>query len=123
MAVGVPGNLLTKSVAEGLKHLTHANEAERLRLAVAGAREAVFDWTIGDDMVVWDGAHGVLAGHVDVSRLQTGKGFCGWMSEASREKLLMLINEKNPPDPAVELEFETGSLPSEWFELRAIRLE
>ena len=120
--LGVQGTLLPKTIGNGLKGLVQANEAERLRLAVAGARQAIFDWTIADDMVVWDGAHAVLAGHVDIARLHTGKGLCGWMSEKGREKLLGLVNEHNPPEPGFELEFETASLPSEWFELRAVRL-
>ena len=120
--MGVQANLLQRTFKDGLKNLVHANEAERLRLAVAGAREAVFDWTIGNDTIVWEGAHAVLAGHVDPARLHTGKGLCGWLSEAGREKLLARVGEQSPADPSFELELETASLPSEWFEIRAVRL-
>ncbi len=115
-------NLLQRTFRDNLKTLVHANDAERLRLAVAGAREAVFDWTMSDDNIIWEGAHAVLAGHVEPARLHSGKGLCGWLSEAGREKLLAFVNEQAPADAAFELELETASLPSEWFELRAIRL-
>lgn len=117
------GSLLQKTFKDSLKNLAHTNEAERLRLAVAGAREAAFDWTIADDHIVWEGADSVLEGCVDPVHLQTGKGLSNWMNESAREKLLALVNEHAPANPMFEMEFETGSsFPSEWFEIRAVRL-
>jgi hypothetical protein len=38
-----------------VRSLSQRHDAERLRLAFAGARAAAFDWTTADDHIVWDG--------------------------------------------------------------------
>ena len=50
------GQTLPKKPSESIRTLAAAHDAERLRLAAAGAREAVFDWTMADDRITWDGA-------------------------------------------------------------------
>jgi hypothetical protein len=52
---------LPKKPVDGMRALAAAQDVERLRLAMTGAGEAAFDWTIGDDRIVWDGATETLA--------------------------------------------------------------
>jgi diguanylate cyclase (GGDEF)-like protein len=83
-----------------------------------GAGAAVFDWTIADDRIVWDGAQ-----HVIERRLQTGQEFLGWLGEM-RNKFLALIDETSPIEPAFTLEIETRSTGArEWYELSGVRVQ
>jgi len=103
--------------------LGQANEAERLRLAFIGAGEAVFDWFIADDRIMWDGADLVLHHHPDPSRLESGQAFRAWLSPSARGELLSFVDESSPADPVFTLEFATGSGDAtEWYEIRALRM-
>src|SRR6185437_12765353 len=73
--------------AATVRSLSQRHDAERLRLALAGARAATFDWTIADDHVVWDGATDILSMHPDSDRLQSGETFRTWMNPEGRQKL------------------------------------
>jgi PAS domain-containing protein len=106
-----------------LQALERASDAERLRLALTGAGEAAFDWTLGDDHMHWDGAELLLRCHPDPERLQSGEVFCQWLNPSARGRLLSLIEERSPADPNFVLEFEvTTPDRREWFELRAVRV-
>ena len=113
---------LQQAFDNGLKSLGQASDAERLRLALTGAGEAVFDWTIADDRIVWDGAHFTLRNHPDPARLESGQVFRAWLTPDARGRLLSFIDEPSPLDPAIAIEFEivTGDA-REWFEMRAVR--
>ncbi len=74
-----------------VRSLSQRHDAERLRLALAGARAATFDWTIADDHVVWDGATEILSMHPDADRLQKGEVFRAWMNPEGRQKLATVI--------------------------------
>src|SRR5581483_4354345 len=84
---------LTDTAAASLGKLAAAQNFERLQLALAGAREAAFDWTIFDDRIVWDGAADLLSMHHNPERLASGEFFRAWMSEAGRAKLQALTED------------------------------
>ena len=103
--------------------LAEAEEAERLRLAITGAGEAAFDWTLGDDRIVWDGATDILSLHSDPDRLQGGDALRSWMNQAGRDRLDAIVREPALQDVPFEVEFEAASaMGAVWFELRGIRI-
>jgi len=119
----VHGQALQRKLRKGLNGLAQASEAERLRLAVLGAKEAVFDWTLSDDRIVWDGAPGFLELHPRPERLRSGAALLAWMNTKSREVLCALIDETEIDDPAFALEFPvTTREGSAFVEMRAVRL-
>ena len=100
-----------------LEALSRTSDTERLRLALMGVRAAVFEWTIADDRIVWDGAQ-----HVVETRLNSGQEFLVWLGEM-RNKFLSLIDESSPADPGFSLEIETHAAGArEWYELSAVRI-
>ncbi len=116
------GRLLQQAFDDSLRALGQTSGAERLRLALAGAGEAVFDWTIADDRIVWDGAEFTLRNHPDPARLESGQAFRAWLPPDARGRLISCIDEAPPLDPAVAIEFEIVTADSrEWFEMRAVR--
>jgi diguanylate cyclase (GGDEF)-like protein len=121
--VGVRGQRLKDNVQAGLRVLEGTAEAERLRLALLGAGEAAFDWTIADDRIVWSGARLLRSYHPDADEWNSGKRFCEWLIPHARDKLLALIEERSPAEPAFTLEFETITAERRaWFELRGTRI-
>ncbi len=119
----VQGQTLPKKPSESIRSLAAAHDAERLRLAVAGAREAVFDWTMADDRVVWDGAIEMLEGHADIDRLKRGESLRQWMGETGRKHLALVLSDASPQETSFEIEFEGASaMGASWFEMRGIRL-
>ena len=114
---------LSKKATEGLKALGQASDTERFRLALGGAAVAVFDWTLADDRVAWDGASAMLRHHPDPEMLQSGQAFRFWLNAGSRAQFDALLAETSPADPVFTLEFETMSPgAAEWFELIAVRV-
>src|SRR3954451_23051212 len=78
---------------ERLRKLTTAHRAGRLQLALAGAREAAFDWTLADDQIAWDGAHQLLSVNRDPEQLAGGEHLRAWMGEAGRETLRAVTDQ------------------------------
>ena len=114
---------LPKKPVDGIRALAAAQEVDRLRLAVAAAREIVFDWTMQDDRIAWDGDHEILSLHADPNRLHRGDGFCRWMSPAGREQLLAVVNDVSAQDSSFDIEFEAASaMGSVVFEMRGVRV-
>lgn len=114
---------LPKKPVDGIRALAAAQEVDRLRLAVAAAREIVFDWTIQDDRIAWDGDHEILSLHADPNRLHRGDGFCRWMGPSGRERLLAVVNDMALQDSAFDIEFEAASaMGSVIFEMRGVRV-
>ncbi len=112
---------LPKKPVDGIRALAAAQDVERLRLAVAGAREAAFDWTMPDDRIAWDGDFDVLSQHTDPGRLQRGDSFRAWMGEKGRNALSNALERLNNKDTAFEFEFETVSpMGAVWFEMRGV---
>jgi len=118
----VRGESSAKSGPEQLLALAKVDEAERLRLAFLGAREAAFDWTLPDDRLAWLVAAPFPEGVFDPLRFQSGEDFRTWLSPAARAELATHLSQPAPLDPAFTIEFESyATRPSEWFELRAVR--
>jgi diguanylate cyclase (GGDEF)-like protein len=121
--MGVRGQRLKETLHVGLRSLEETSDAERLRLALSGAGEAAFDWTMADDHLVWHGAEALLRHHADARGWQSGDQFCRWLNPAIRGKLLSLVEERSPADPSFKLEFESPHAERrEWFELRGVRI-
>jgi diguanylate cyclase (GGDEF)-like protein len=119
----VQNQTLPRKPVESVRALAAAHDAERLRLAVTGAGEAVFDWSIADDRIAWDGATEILIQHADASRLQRGESFRGWMGHAGREKLRAMLEDTTLKDTVFEIEFEAASpMGTVWFEMRGLRI-
>ena len=114
--------MVPKQPADGIRALAAVHDAERLRLAVAGARMMAFDWTLRDDRISWDGADEILAFHSEPDRLRRGEFFRAWMSAAGREQLQAFVENHSEKDYVFELEFEASSaMGSVWFEMRGVR--
>jgi diguanylate cyclase (GGDEF)-like protein len=117
------GQTLPKKPVDGMVALAASHDAERLRLAIAGAREAIFDWTIGDDRIAWDGDVDMLASHAEVDRLKRGDVFRIWMGEAGRKQLEIVLNDTAAKETTFDIEFEASSaMGSVWFEMRGLRV-
>ncbi len=114
---------LQKKPVRGLESLSAVEDAERLRLALAGARQAIFDWTLSDDRIVWDGASEILSLHSAPERLQLGEHFRAWLCAEGREKLDAIVNRPLRGETGFELDFEvTSALGATWFEMSGVRL-
>ena len=114
---------LPKKPVDGIRALAAAQEVDRLRLAVAAARQIAFDWTLVDDRIAWDGDHEILSLHTDPNRLYRGDGFRRWMSPAGRERLMEILTDTTPQDTSFELEFEAASAMGQVaFEMRGVRV-
>jgi diguanylate cyclase (GGDEF)-like protein len=94
-----------------------------MRLALRGANFAVFDWTIPESTLVWDGAESVLVGIPEPQRLTTAEGFRAFLGPDAGSKLQRFLDDSNAEDDDFKVEFETpGETQREWFELRAVKL-
>ncbi|MBI3675633.1 MAG: bifunctional diguanylate cyclase/phosphodiesterase [Proteobacteria bacterium] len=108
---------------DGIRALVAAQESERLRLALAGANLATFDWTIPDDRISWDGSTDTLSAHIDPDRLKRGERFKTWMSGAGREQLSRILEDCVLKDSAFAIEFEAASpMGTVWFEMCGVRM-
>jgi diguanylate cyclase (GGDEF)-like protein len=109
--------------ADSIGALSQRQDAERLRLALAAARSAAFDWAIGSDVIIWDAARELLSEHINPSRLETGTALRGWMSPDGRNRLDAMLNSSVQGDFSFDIEFEAASaLGTLWFVLRGTRL-
>jgi diguanylate cyclase (GGDEF)-like protein len=119
----VVSQTLLKKPVDGIRSLASERDLERLRLAVTGANEIVFDWTLGDDRVAWDGGVEILSLHTSVDRLQRGEQLRNWMSPAGREILDRILHERAHEDTTFDCVFETASaMGAVWFEMRGVRI-
>jgi diguanylate cyclase (GGDEF)-like protein len=123
MGVVVQGPAIQRALKNRLELLGQSAEAERLRLALLGARIAAFDWTLGDDRIRWDGSDATMPEFAELERLGTGQSFCAWLSPETRTELLTMMKARVVDDHNVRLEFEalTKTQPK-WFELCAVRV-
>ena len=114
---------LQKKPADGLRALASEHDVERLRLAIIGANEIAFDWTLGDDRISWDGGIEILRLHADARRLQRGEHLRQWISPIGREQLERIVQERALDDTTFDCEFEVASaLGAVWFEMRGVRI-
>ena len=119
----VRGYIIQTALKNRLEAFGQTTDAERLRLALIGARAAVFDWTLADDQVHWDGAQTAFPDHFDLDRLNSGHGFRAWLGPVARGRLLAFIDEPSLEEPVFRIEFEAFTKTArEWFELCAVRV-
>ncbi|HYM18704.1 MAG TPA: bifunctional diguanylate cyclase/phosphodiesterase [Micropepsaceae bacterium] len=117
------GQVVQQSLKNRLEELGASEHVERLRLGLMAARQAMFDWTIADDRIRWDGMDAVLKGKSEPERLATGQAFRAWLGPHARAKLLAFLEDSNALESAITVEFEALSLSQrEWFELSALRM-
>jgi diguanylate cyclase (GGDEF)-like protein len=113
---------LQKKPAERVASLRSAQEAERLQLAVTGAGIVAFNWTLGDDRIVWDGAREILPPQI-VGDHSNGRSLLSLMSNEGRNKLAAVIDsrarETTHFDIDIELAFALGSM---WFVMLGVRV-
>ena len=114
---------IQQAFKDRLESLTQVNDAERLRLALLGARAAVFDWTVADDRIHWEGAEAALSYQPELKRLNSGHAFRAWLGPQARGRLLAFVDELSPSDPAFAMEFEAVTQSAQiWFEIAAVRI-
>ena len=117
------GQALSRKPIDGLQALAAAEDSERLRIAIAGAGEAAFDWTVADDRIEWIGATDILPLHVGKERLARGETLRMWLGQAGRHRIDALLHQRSQDDMFFEIEFEASSaMGAVWFELRGVRI-
>ncbi|HEX4533834.1 MAG TPA: EAL domain-containing protein, partial [Rhizomicrobium sp.] len=119
----VQNQMLQKKHAEGMHALAQQHDVERLRLALAGARRAVFDWTLSDDRIVWESASEIFSLHPNRARLECGEGLRAWIGTEGRARLADVVGSRSSQDTLFELEFEVASaMGAGWLEMRGLRM-
>jgi hypothetical protein len=100
---------LQKKQAQHLAGLTAAQDADRLRLAARASGVAIFDWSVADDTVVWEGAIEMFPYHGDQERLKSGRTFLGWLSPESRNAIAALLENRSHRQSTFDLDLEANS--------------
>jgi len=118
----VRGKSIKHALKDRLEALGQSTDAERLRLALIGAKASAFDWTIDDDQIHWDGGPAALRHHPELERLTSGDALQAWLGPHAMGRLLGLIDEVSPADSSFTVEFEAAIKASrEWFEISGVR--
>jgi diguanylate cyclase (GGDEF)-like protein len=114
---------LQKKPVDGVRALAATHDLDRLRLAIAGAGVAIFDWTIADDRIAWDGTTEILSAHSDPDRLWRGESFRNWLGTEGRERLNGVLQKQSLSDTTFDFEFEVASaMGAVWYEMRGVRI-
>lgn len=109
--------------AQQLAGLIAAQDADRLRFAARASGIAMFDWTVADDAIVWDGAIDIFPFHHDPDRLKRGHFFLKWLSSDSRNAVTALLESCSPRTSTFELDLEASSaLGSVWLTFVGARI-
>jgi diguanylate cyclase (GGDEF)-like protein len=109
--------------AQQLAGLSAAQDADRLRFAALASGVAMFDWTVADDAIVWDGAIDIFPYHHDAERLRRGRFFLKWLSADSRNAVTALLESRSPRPSTFELDLEASSaLGSVWLTFVGARI-
>ena len=119
----VQGQSIQRAFKDRLEAFGQTADAERLRLALIGAKAAVFDWTMADDQIRWDGTQSALPQHPELERLNSGHAFRAWLGPLARGRFLAFIDEPSPADPVFRIEVESLTKTArKWFEIGAVRI-
>lgn len=109
--------------AQQLAGLAAAQDADRLRFAARASGIAMFDWTVADDAIVWDGAIDIFPFYHDPDRLRRGRFFLKWLSSDSRNAVTALLESRSPRPSTFELDLEASSaLGSIWLTFVGARI-
>ena len=107
MVVMVLSELRVLRTSNDVRSLSQRHDAERLRLALAGARAVTFDWTIADDRIVWDGATEFFACIPTPIACAAAKCSApGWARQAASNWRSVHRSDASQKDSAFEIEFE-----------------
>jgi len=114
---------LQKKQAENVAPLREAQDAKRLELAVTGAGIAAFNWTIADDVIVWDGARDVLPPQAVAGKINRGKALLAVMSANGRSQFATLIASNARETVAFDFDVELATaLGSMWYVILGVRI-
>ena len=100
---------LQKKPGEPIATLRTVQEAERLKLAVAGSGAVAFDWTVADDHITWAGAIDALPPQITSGDGSLGRQFLAAMDSEGRRRLNDLINARGRDTDSFEVEAELSS--------------
>jgi diguanylate cyclase (GGDEF)-like protein len=113
---------LHKKPAESVAPLRGAQDAKRMQLAVTAAGVVAFNWTVADDVIVWDGAHDILPHQIVSGKINRGKTLLGLTNPEGRNKLLALLENRTRETAFFNLEIELATaMGSVWFALSGER--
>jgi len=102
---------------------TIAEEIATLKTAVIAASAAVFEWTLADDSIIWEGALDILPGPSIPGYLDSGRALLELLSPQSRNKLTGILEGEATGGDSFKLEIEMASaLGSLWYNLSAMRI-
>ena len=114
---------LQKKPAESVAPLRVAQDAKRLQLAVTGAGIVAFNWTVADDVIVWDGARDILPHQIVSGKTNHGKTLLGLMSSEGRNKLSALFENRARETVSFEIDIELATaIGSVWFVMLGVRI-
>lgn len=107
---------LQKKPGEPIASLRSVQDAERLTLAVTGAGIAAFNWTVADDIILWDGAADLIPPQAARSGVSSGSKFLAVMDNEARRRFGHLIDSRTREQLPIDIDFEMSSpLGSVWF--------
>lgn len=113
---------LQKKPGEPLHSLRTVQDTERLKLAVTGAGTLLFDWTVSDDSIVWDGAVDQLPPQL-AGNGSYGRQFLAAVDADSRRRFTELLNSRSKEQTSFEVEAELPSaMGTVWFVLLGSRI-
>ena len=119
----VLNRMLQKKPEERLASLRAAQDAERLRLAIAGAGIVAFDWTLGDDTIVWTGATEIIPNQIVSDNTSSGRSFLALMSSEGRHKFGGVLESRRRENGQFDIDIELASaLGSLWFVILGERI-
>ena len=114
---------LQKKPAESVAPLRVAQDTKRLQLAVTGAGIVSFNWTVADDVIVWDGARDILPHPAVAGKTNCGKTLLGLMGPEGRGKLNALVENRVRETVSFDIDVELASaLGSVWFAMLGVRI-
>ncbi|MDE2133526.1 MAG: EAL domain-containing protein [Alphaproteobacteria bacterium] len=114
---------LQKKPAERVAPLRAAQDAKRLQLAVTAAGAVAFNWTVADDVIVWDGARDILPHQVVAGKINRGRMLLDLMSPEGRSKLAAVLESRARQSVPFDLDVELATaLGSVWFIMHGVRI-
>jgi diguanylate cyclase (GGDEF)-like protein len=121
--VDVSEQSLLKKPAEHVASLRAVQETERLRLAVSGAGVAVFNWTIADDHITWDGACDSLPPQIFSGKQSVGRNLLAVVNNEARQRITALLDSRARDLTPFEIDVELASpLGSVWYSVVGSRI-
>ncbi len=114
---------LQNKTADSVATLRAAEDAGRLGLAVWSAGVVVFSWSVGDDLITWDGAREILPSQLGADSVNRGRTFLSFVSAEGRTRLTALLDNKSPEPIPFHLEVEIASaMGSMWYVMVGTRI-